>query len=162
MTLLQGSSHIWPAARSPQPAARNLQPATRSPQNSQFDPKAPVDFPTQERTDSLLTLCWTADADYIQPAFILTSISDNQMLLFTYLILHSRHVHLLLQGCFFLFLFFSEIAILHEPSATSDLGIHCLLRTLALCFIEPMEIQALQACGYYYYYYYFFFFLLDI
>ena len=95
--------------------------------------------------------------DYIQPAFILTSISDNQMLLFTYLILHSRHVHLLLQGCFFV-LFFSEIAILYEPSATSDLGIHCLLRTLALCFIEPMEIQALQACGYYYYYYYFFFF----
>ena len=87
------------------------------------------------------------------------------MLLFTYLILHSRHVHLLLQGCFFFvfvfvffFVFFSEIAILHEPSATSDLGIHCLLRTLALCFIEPMEIQALQACGYYYY----FFFLLDI
>ena len=36
---------------------------------------------------------------------------------------------------------------LHEPSATSDLGIHCLLRTLALCFIEPMEIQALQACA---------------
>ena len=56
--------------------------------------------------------------------------------------------------CFF-FVFFSERAILHEPSATSDLGIHCLLRTLALCFIEPMEIQALQACGYYYYYYYY-------
>ena len=55
--------------------------------------------------------------------------------------------------CFFV-VFFSEIAILHEPSATSDLGIHCLLRTLALCFIEPMEIQALQACGYYYYYYF--------
>ena len=30
MTLLQGSSYIWPAARNPQPAARN-------PQNSQFD-----------------------------------------------------------------------------------------------------------------------------
>ena len=29
MTLLQGSSYIWPAAR-------NLQPAARSPQNSQF------------------------------------------------------------------------------------------------------------------------------
>ena len=60
---------------------------------------------------------------------------------------------------FFFFFFFSEIAILHELSATSDLGIQCLLRTLALCFIEPMEIQALQACGYYYYYYYFFFFV---
>ena len=66
-------------------------------------------------------------------------------------------------GMFFLFVFFFfvfvffflEIAILHEPSATSDLGIHCLLRTLALCFIEPMEIQALQACGYYYYYFFF-------
>ena len=56
---------------------------------------------------------------------------------------------------FFFFFFFSEIAILHEPSATSDLGIHCLLRTLALCFIEPMEIQALQACGYYYYFFFF-------
>ena len=54
---------------------------------------------------------------------------------------------------FFFFFFFSEIAILHEPSATSDLGIHCLLRTLALCFIEPMEIQALQACGYYYFFF---------
>ena len=52
---------------------------------------------------------------------------------------------------FFFFFFFSEIAILHELSATSDLGIHCLLRTLALCFIEPMEIQALQACGYFYF-----------
>ena len=61
-------------------------------------------------------------------------------------------------GMFFFCFFFSEIAILHEHSATSDLGIHYLLRTLALCFIEPMEIQALQACGYYYYYYYYFFF----
>ena len=76
--------------------------------------------------------------------------------------------HLTQQACpftttgmffFLLFFFFSEIAILHEPSAISDLGIHCLLRTLALCFIEPMEIQALQACGYYYYYFFFFFFV---